>query len=102
MFGDTPIFIRIGRYGRSLAGFAGGIGAWLLIAPGLALIGLGLAILIWPELLAYLVALFLLVAGITLVTWGWALYQAERRAARRLYQDGNTTYRVYTTRSHYP
>jgi hypothetical protein len=51
---------------------------WLLIGPGIVLTCLALAILLWPELLAYLVAMLLLVAGIGLIGWGWWLWQAER------------------------
>ena len=44
----------------------------------MVLSGLALAILLWPELLAYMVAMLLLFVGLVLVVWGWWLYQAER------------------------
>ena len=50
-----------------------------------------LAILVWPELLAYLVAGVLLFAGIMLIGWSVALRQAERRAA----QSTQVQYRIY-------
>ncbi|MCB0061061.1 MAG: hypothetical protein KDE19_03065 [Caldilineaceae bacterium] len=63
--------------------------AWLLMAPGLFLIFMALAILVWPELLAYLVAGALLFAGISLLTWGWTMQRAQRSARQR------TTYVTY-------
>ena len=64
---------------------------WLLMAPGLVLILMALAIMIWPELLAYLVAGALLLAGISLTTWGWSVRQVSKRSQRR---DGNVYYEV--------
>lgn len=79
MFRRPPFIIRLQRYDhQSLPHTPSHLG-WWLIAPGLLLSGLALAILLWPELLAYMVAMLLLFAGIVLVGWGWALYQAERR-----------------------
>jgi hypothetical protein len=43
-----------------------------------------LAILVWPELLAYMVASVLLFAGVTLLAWGWRLRRAERRVHRQI------------------
>jgi hypothetical protein len=51
---------------------------------------MALAILVWPELLAYLVAGVLLFAGIMLIGWSLALRQAERRAA----QSTQVQYRI--------
>ena len=51
----------------------------MLMAPGLALTLVALAILLWPELLAYMVASVLLFAGVTLIVWSWRLRQAEQR-----------------------
>jgi hypothetical protein len=53
------------------------------MAPGLMLIGLALAILVWPELLAYLVAGAILMAGVVLTGWGWGVRQAARRARQQ-------------------
>jgi hypothetical protein len=55
--------------------------------PGLSLVLLALAILIWPELLAYLVAGALLMVGITLTAWGWTMRQATRRTAQRIHYE---------------
>lgn len=63
--------------------------AWLLMVPGLFLTLMALAILVWPELLAYLVAGVLLFAGISLLTWGWTMQRAQRSAGSR------TTYVEY-------
>jgi hypothetical protein len=53
-------------------------GWWLLMGPGLGLSLMAMAIFIWPALLAYMVASVFLVAGMTLVGWGWRLRAAER------------------------
>jgi hypothetical protein len=80
MFDGSPVFIRFRRYGqRFTQATSGGQGWWLVMAPGLALTLLALAILIWPELLAYLVAAVLLTIGLTLVGWGWQMRQAQQR-----------------------
>lgn len=73
MFTSSP-FVRFERYQRNLGG-----GAWLLMGPGLFLTLMAVAILLWPELLAYLVAGVLLFAGLTLLTWGWTMRQVTRR-----------------------
>lgn len=85
MFSSSPIFVRV-RSSRWMQ--PGGRASWLLMVPGLALIALALAILIWPELLAYLVAAAILVAGVILTGWGWGVRQSARRAQR----DGYITY----------
>jgi hypothetical protein len=54
------------------------------MAPGIALTVLALAIIAWPELLAYMIAGLLLFAGITLMLWGWRMRQAERRLDQHL------------------
>jgi uncharacterized membrane protein YqjE len=53
---------------------------WILImTPGIGLILMALAILIWPQLLAYMVATAMLVAGIALAGWGWSMRSAHKR-----------------------
>jgi hypothetical protein len=52
------------------------------MAPGLGLIGAALAMIIWPELLAYVVASLLLCAGIGLTGAGWRMWQIEQRQRR--------------------
>ena len=67
-------------------------GGWsLLMLPGLFLTLTALAILIWPELLAYMVAGVLLCAGISVMGWAWSLRQAERRAEQNAYVQ----YKIY-------
>ncbi len=85
MFTRSPIFVslRSSRFAPKRGG------SWLWLAPGISLLLLALAIMIWPELLAYLVAGALAVAGTTLTAWGWAMRQATR------YQSRETEYRVY-------
>jgi Flp pilus assembly protein TadB len=79
MFRRSPLFIRMQGYRRRFAGEASR-GVWpLVFAPGVALTVVACAILIWPALLAYMVACVLLFTGLTLVVWSWRMRQAERR-----------------------
>jgi uncharacterized membrane protein YphA (DoxX/SURF4 family) len=73
-----PFIIRLQRYDQQSMPHPPSRLAWLLIGPGIVLSCLALAILLWPELLAYMVAMLLLFVGLVLVVWGWSLYQAER------------------------
>jgi hypothetical protein len=86
MYG-SPIFVRFRNSRFAPQGGA----AWLWMLPGVTLILLALAILVWPELLAYLVASAILLAGIGLTGWGWTIHQAMRRAGRaptvRVYRE---------------
>jgi uncharacterized membrane protein len=84
MFTRSPIFVRMQRYGQQFTGNATGGAWWLLMAPGIVLTLVALAILLWPELLAYMVAGVLLFAGATLMTWGWRLRRAEKRVHQRI------------------
>ena len=86
MFTNSPIFTTFSRQNRLLSG-----GWWLVMAPGLLLTAVALAILVWPELLAYMVAGVLLFAGVSLTTWAWALRRAERRVGER----ASVPYRIY-------
>ena len=52
---------------------------WLSLLPALSLIGLGLAILIWPELLAFLVATFLITSGTVIMAFAWRIRATTRR-----------------------
>jgi len=88
VYTQTPFFMRF-RSSR----FAPPAGvSWLWLVPGISLILLALAIIIWPELLAYLVAGAILTAGILLTTWGWAMRQATRHQAQqaqyKIYPNG--------------
>ena len=66
-----PLFIHRQEYGpRQTRQGARGIG-WLTLVPGLGCIGVALAMIIWPDLLAYFVASLLLCAGIALTVLGW-------------------------------
>jgi hypothetical protein len=90
MFRGTPFFVNVNRYGQRFG--IGGAAGWLLMGPGLALAGFGLAILIWPELLAYLVAGLLLFAGLTLTAWGWQMKQAQQRMEKQARNGYNQVY----------
>jgi hypothetical protein len=76
------MFIRFQRYGQRFTGDAVGGAWWLLMAPGIALTLVALAILLWPELLAYMVASVLLFAGVTLMAWSWRMRRVERGVHR--------------------
>ena len=58
-----------------------GIG-WLTMAPGLGLIGVALAMIIWPDLLAYFVASILLCVGTAFTVLGWRMHHIEQHARR--------------------
>jgi hypothetical protein len=75
MFTNSPVFIRVRTVGEQVVGWGSG----LVLLPGLILTMMALAILIWPALLAYLVASAMLLVGLGLLVWGWTLRQAERR-----------------------
>jgi Flp pilus assembly protein TadB len=86
MFTHSPMFIRFQRYGQQFTGNALSGAWWLLMAPGIALTLVALAILVWPELLAYMVASILLFVGITLMVWSWRM----RRVEHRMHQEVTT------------
>ena len=86
MFTSSQSFTTFQRQSRRLPG-----GWSLLMLPGLFLTLMALAILIWPELLAYMVAGVLLFAGISVMGWAWSLRQAERRAE----QNPSVQYKIY-------
>ena len=89
MYTQTPFFVRF-RSSR----FAPPAGAsWLWLVPGISLILLALAIVLWPELLAYLVAGAILTAGLVLTAWGWAMRRATRQVTRT--QGQPVEYKVY-------
>lgn len=71
----SPIYTRV-------VGGAQSLGGWGLMAPGLLLTAMALAIILWPELLAYLVAGVLLLAGVSLTVWGWSMRRLARRQQR--------------------
>ena len=86
MFTSSQSFTTFQRQSRRLPG-----GWSLLMLPGLFLTLMALAILIWPELLAYMVAGVLLFAGISVMGWAWSLRQAEQRAE----QNPSVQYKIY-------
>lgn len=80
MYTQSPFFSRVtaGRF------VPAGRASWLWLAPGISLMLLAVAILIWPELLAYMVAGALLLVGTTLTAWGWTMRRASRRPAQHI------------------
>ncbi len=81
MFTGQQSAVRFFRTGQRMSQQAGGLNRWLLIAPGLSLVLFGLAILLWPELLAYMVAGLFIAVGFSVTGWGWRLSRRQRNAA---------------------
>lgn len=52
---------------------------WFYLSQGFALIALGVAVIIWPELLAFLAAAFFIAIGMVLLVLGWRVRQVKRR-----------------------
>ncbi|MBC7251478.1 MAG: hypothetical protein H5T62_14495 [Anaerolineae bacterium] len=59
---------------------------WFYLALGLALILTGLAIVLWPPLLAIIVAAFLISGGIVTIFIGWQI-RRERNRYRQYKRD---------------
>ncbi len=51
---------------------------WFYLSQGVALILLGIAVVIWPELLTFLAAAFFIAIGIVLITLGWRVRRVKR------------------------
>src|SRR2546422_11674587 len=86
MFRGFPLFIHRQEYGqRQTRHGARGIG-WLAIAPGLGLICAALAMIIWPDLLAYFVASILLCVGTAFIVLGWRMRHIEQDARRHMHR----------------
>jgi uncharacterized membrane protein len=90
MYGESPFGARFRRYSTRLSGGFG----WLIMIPGLILILAALAIIIWPQLLAYLVAGAMFVIGALLISWGWAVRRLERNHRASVSDDEPVVYRV--------
>ena len=78
MFTGQQSSVRFFRTGQRISQQAGGIERWLLVAPGLILILFGVAILLWPELLAYMVAGLFIAIGVSITGWGWRFSRRRR------------------------
>jgi uncharacterized membrane protein len=79
MFNGSSTFVRFGGSAAQWAGRSW----WLVFIPGLAFVLTALAIFVWPQLLAYLVAGALMFVGVLLMGWGWTMRRATRLQARR-------------------
>jgi uncharacterized membrane protein HdeD (DUF308 family) len=51
---------------------------WFYLSQGIALILLGIAVIIWPDLLAILAASFFIVIGAVLITLSWRTRKVKR------------------------
>jgi uncharacterized membrane protein HdeD (DUF308 family) len=78
MFTGQQSSVRFFRSGQRISQQAGGLGRWLMIAPGLILMLFGVAILLWPELLAYMVAGLFIAIGVSITGWGWRFSRRRR------------------------
>jgi Flp pilus assembly protein TadB len=68
---------------------------WLLfLVPGIGLILMALAILIWPQLLAYMIALAMLAGGIALTGWALTLRRAQKQQQAQQNVHQSTNYEV--------
>jgi hypothetical protein len=84
MFRGFSIFIPTDGYDQHQTRHGTrGLG-WRLMAPGLGLICAALAMVIWPELLAYFVASLLLGGGTVLLMVGWRMRHLEQSARRHM------------------
>jgi hypothetical protein len=82
MFRGVPLFIRMQEYGpRQTRHGARGMW-WLAMAPGLGLICAALAMINWPDLLAYFVASLLLCVGTALTVLGWRMRHLAQHGRR--------------------
>lgn len=73
------------RFQQMVTVLGGGpqIGRASFFSLGCTLIGLGL-LLVWkPELLAYLIAGFMIVSGVVFLGFGWTLRRVERNSFSR-------------------
>lgn len=80
MFVNSPFSTsRDLRFAASGGNALGG----LLMIPGTLLTLMALAILLWPELLAYMVAGAMLFGGLSLLAWGWRMRRAAMQTQRQ-------------------
>lgn len=82
MFRGFSIFMPTQGYGQRYTRDGARSREWGLMAPGFGLICAALAMIIWPELLAYFVASLLLCGGIVLLIVGWRMRQLEQPTRR--------------------
>jgi peptidoglycan/LPS O-acetylase OafA/YrhL len=82
MFRGFSIFIPTQGYDQPYTRHGTRGRGWRLMVPGLGLICAALAMIIWPELLAYFVASLLLCGGTVLLMVGWRMRQREQSARR--------------------
>ena len=84
MFRGFSIFIPTQGYDQPQTRHGARSHGWGLMAPGLGLICAALAMIIWPELLAYFVAFLLLCGGTVLFVVGWRMRQLEQPTRRHM------------------
>lgn len=94
MFNGSSIFAQFRRQRSRLNGMASGIGGVFFIGPGVAMVLLGIAILLWPKLFAFLVAGLLMAAGGALIVWGWRLNKAQQQILQRMQEQAGSETRI--------
>jgi uncharacterized membrane protein HdeD (DUF308 family) len=73
---------RLGRYSKN---------AYMsMVLLGAVLVLFGFLLLIMPELLAYLISFFFIIAGIIVLSMGWRLRQTERKIRSKVENVGDT------------
>ena len=82
MFRGFSIFIPTQGYDQHQTRHGPRGRGWRFMVPGFGLIGAALAMIIWPELLAYFVASLLLCGGTVLLMVGWRMRQRAQPARR--------------------
>jgi hypothetical protein len=80
-----PHFIHTPWYGQHQTRHGARDLWWRVMMPGLGLIGVVLAMIIWPALLAYFIASMLLCVGVGLTASGWRLRRIEQHTRRHRY-----------------
>lgn len=88
MFTGQQTSVRFFRTAQQRARQGGGLTSLLFAAPGLLLILFGISILLWPELLAYMVAGLFIAVGFSVTGWGWRLSRRQRNTDRWRIVDG--------------
>ena len=86
MFRGFPLFIHTQWSGQHQTRHGARDRWWGAMMPGLGLIGVALAMIIWPDLLAYFIASMLLCVGVALTALGWRLRRIEQHTRRHMYE----------------
>lgn len=53
---------------------------WLVMLPGLVMVAFAIGVIVWPYLLAYVVATILLLLGTMMIVLGWQMRQLQHKS----------------------